>query len=76
MVVIGINLSQTTDIITLISDFVGVTIVTKSDELIADILQLDDEDPNFLNNVSITYRTVETTGNAPGSSTCIRYLSS
>jgi hypothetical protein len=35
MVAIGLIMSQTLDIINLISNFVGVTIVTQSDELIA-----------------------------------------
>jgi hypothetical protein len=35
MLAIGLIMSQTLDIINLISNFVGVTIVTQSDELIA-----------------------------------------
>ncbi|CAM9401534.1 unnamed protein product [Chrysoparadoxa australica] len=53
MYAIGLIMSQTTNIITLISDFVGVTIVTKSDELIAEILAMEDIDPNFLQNLVV-----------------------
>lgn len=56
MLAIGLIMSQTVDIISLISNFVGITIVTKSDELIADILQLLDINPTFLHKIEERHR--------------------